>query len=141
MWPATPQQLRSDSGTAGCAQCPLLVCVGGEIMKRIKEGEVVDLVILPSGQIDEPTKLGNLVPGTRVDLAKSGVGVAVRAGAPKPDQHQRRAQARIARGEIDRHFLGQQFRLHGQSRPAHGHCRWIAARTCIGEVTCRLKSV
>jgi len=57
----------------------------GEILKRIKEGEVVDLVILPSGQIDELIKVGKIAPGSRVDLARSGVGVAVRAGAPKPD--------------------------------------------------------
>ena len=56
-----------------------------DIMKRIKDGEVVDLVFLASGSIDELVKLGKLAPGSRVDLAKSGVGVAVRAGAPKPD--------------------------------------------------------
>jgi len=35
--------------------------------------------------IDELIKQGKIVPGSRVDLAKSGIGVAVRAGAPKPD--------------------------------------------------------
>jgi len=35
--------------------------------------------------VDELMQLGRIVPGSRVDLAKSGVGVAVRSGARKPD--------------------------------------------------------
>ena len=35
--------------------------------------------------IDEHIKGGKVVPGSRVDVAKSGVGVGVKAGAPKPD--------------------------------------------------------
>jgi molybdate transport system substrate-binding protein len=56
-----------------------------DIMKRMKAGESTDLVILAGNSVDELIKLGKVVPGSRVDLAKSGVGVAVRAGAPKPD--------------------------------------------------------
>jgi molybdate transport system substrate-binding protein len=56
-----------------------------DIMKRMKGGESVDLVIIAENSLDELTALGKIVPGSRVDLAKSGVGVAVRAGAPKPD--------------------------------------------------------
>ena len=57
----------------------------GDIMKRITAGEVVDIVFLASGSIDALVKLGKLVPGSRVDIAKSGVGVAVQAGSPKPN--------------------------------------------------------
>lgn len=56
-----------------------------EIMRRLKGGETVDLVIMAAGAIDELIKLGKIAAGSRVDLAKSGVGVAVRAGAPRPD--------------------------------------------------------
>ena len=56
-----------------------------DIMKRMKTGETFDLVIVAVKSLDELTQLGKIVPGSRVDLAKSGVGVAVRAGAPKPD--------------------------------------------------------
>jgi molybdate transport system substrate-binding protein len=56
-----------------------------DIMKRMKAGEGVDLVIISAASLDELTQLGKITPGSRVDLAKSGVGVAVRAGAPKPD--------------------------------------------------------
>src|SRR5262249_41434749 len=54
-------------------------------MKRLADGEAYDLLIMSSQSIDELTKSGKVVAGSRVDLAKSGVGVAVRKGAPKPD--------------------------------------------------------
>jgi len=56
-----------------------------EMMKRLKGSEVVDLVIIAADSIEELIKLGKIVPGSRVDLAKSVIGVAIRAGAPKPD--------------------------------------------------------
>ena len=56
-----------------------------DIMKRAKAGETADLFILASGSVDELIKAGRVMPGSRVDLAKSGIGIAVRAGAPKPD--------------------------------------------------------
>ena len=56
-----------------------------DIMKRIKAGESPDLVVVAANSLDELIKAGKVAPGSRVDLAKSGVGVAVRAGAPRPD--------------------------------------------------------
>ncbi len=56
-----------------------------QMMSRLKGGEMVDLVIMSAASLDELIKLGMIAPGNRFDLAKSGVGVAVRAGAPKPD--------------------------------------------------------
>jgi len=53
--------------------------------KRLAAGEAYDLLIMSSASIDEHIKGGKVVPGSRVDLAKSGVAVAVRAGASKPD--------------------------------------------------------
>jgi molybdate transport system substrate-binding protein len=55
------------------------------IKKRIAAGEVYDLVIVSGPVIDAFIKEGKIAPGSRTDLMKSGVGVAVRAGAPKPD--------------------------------------------------------
>jgi molybdate transport system substrate-binding protein len=54
-----------------------------QMITRLKGDEAVDLVIMAAGSIDELIKLGKL--RERTDLAKSGIGVAVRAGAPKPD--------------------------------------------------------
>ena len=55
-----------------------------DIMKRLAAGEIFDLVIVSSASVDELVKQGK-VDGGRVDLAKTGIGVAVRAGMPKPD--------------------------------------------------------
>lgn len=54
-----------------------------QMITRLKRGEVVDVVIQYAEAIDELRKLGIL--GNRVDLATSGIGMAVRAGAQKPD--------------------------------------------------------
>src|SRR5262245_66485997 len=54
-----------------------------DIVKRMAAGEVFDLVIMAGPSIDELIKQGKIVTGSRVDLAKSGVGVAVRAGDRK----------------------------------------------------------
>ena len=53
--------------------------------KRLAAGETYDLLIMSAPSIDEHIKGGKVVPGSKVDLAKSGVGVAVKTGAPKPD--------------------------------------------------------
>ena len=55
------------------------------VTKRISGGEVVDIVIIAAPNIDRLIAEGKLVSGSRADFAKSGVGVAVRTGLPKPD--------------------------------------------------------
>jgi molybdate transport system substrate-binding protein len=55
------------------------------IPSRLQRGEPVDVVILAAGALDELIKQGKVVPGSRVDLVRSSIGMAVRAGAPKPD--------------------------------------------------------
>jgi molybdate transport system substrate-binding protein len=56
-----------------------------EIAKRVADGEMADIVILPAAQIDELIRRGKLAPETRVDVAKSSIGVAIRTGAPRID--------------------------------------------------------
>jgi len=58
-----------------------------DAQKRIAAGEAYDVIVMAGPAIDDLIKAGKVVPGSRVDLARSGVGVAVRAGAPKPDIH------------------------------------------------------
>ena len=53
--------------------------------KRVSDGEVYDLVIIASDNIDQLIKAGKLVAGSRANFAKTGVAVAVRSGLPKPD--------------------------------------------------------
>jgi molybdate transport system substrate-binding protein len=58
---------------------------GVDVAKRVRAGEAVDVVILSSTAIDSLVAAGSLLPGSRIDLVKSGVSIAVRAGAPRPD--------------------------------------------------------
>src|SRR6516162_6620955 len=53
--------------------------------KRLADGESYDMIIMSAPSIDEQIKAGKVVPGSRVDIAKSGVGAGVAKGAPKPD--------------------------------------------------------
>src|SRR3954471_8357998 len=55
------------------------------VQKKLADGEPYDLILMAAPAIDEQIKVGKAVAGSRVDLAKSGTGLAVRKGAPKPD--------------------------------------------------------
>ncbi|MFO1279453.1 MAG: substrate-binding domain-containing protein [Burkholderiaceae bacterium] len=63
-----------------------LESVGGvDAAKRVQAGEAFDIVALASDAIDKLIEAGHLAPHSRVDLVRSGVAVAVRASAPRPD--------------------------------------------------------
>src|SRR5512134_1844481 len=55
------------------------------IPSRLARGEPVDIVILAAPALDELVKQGKVVPGSRVDLVRSSIGMSVKSGAPKPD--------------------------------------------------------
>ena len=55
------------------------------IPNRVKRGEPVDVVILPEAAIDDLIRAGRIAAGTKTALARSAIGMAVRAGAPRPD--------------------------------------------------------
>jgi molybdate transport system substrate-binding protein len=55
------------------------------LVKRIEGGETADVLVLSRAGLDALSKQGKVVPGTEVPLASSGVGIAVKAGASKPD--------------------------------------------------------
>ena len=60
--------------------------VGGvDAAKRVRAGEAFDIVMLAANAIDELTAAGLIVAGSRVDVVRSGVAIAVRAGAPRLD--------------------------------------------------------
>ena len=60
--------------------------VGGvDAAKRVQAGEVFDVVVLAADAVDKLIASGHLVAGSKVDLARSPVANAVRAGAPQPD--------------------------------------------------------
>jgi molybdate transport system substrate-binding protein len=53
--------------------------------KRLKAGDPLDVLISGSAPVDQWVKEGKLIAATRTDIARSGIGVEVRAGARKPD--------------------------------------------------------
>ena len=55
------------------------------VQKRLADGEPYDLIIMAGPAIDDQIKQGKAVAGSRVDIAQSGTGLAVRKGAAKPD--------------------------------------------------------
>lgn len=55
-----------------------------DLAKRLNEGAVADAVICASNLLEELIDTGKLMAGSRSDVARSAVGVAVKAGAPKP---------------------------------------------------------
>lgn len=56
-----------------------------EVLRRIKTGELVDLVLMAAAGIESLIASRQLLTGSAVPFVKSGIGVAVRAGASRPD--------------------------------------------------------
>ncbi len=63
----------------------LTFATGGATVKRVQGGETADVVIIPQPGIDGFVKDGKAVAGNVTVLARAGIVVAVRKGAPKPD--------------------------------------------------------
>lgn len=63
-----------------------IVSVGGvEAARRVNDGEPFDFVVLAADAIEQLASSGRVDSGSRADLARSGVAIAVAAGAPCPD--------------------------------------------------------
>lgn len=54
------------------------------LKRRIEAGEMFDVAILLLAPVDDLAKLGKIAAGTRANIARTAAGVAIRAGAPKP---------------------------------------------------------
>ena len=57
----------------------------GALTKRIDGGETFDLAVLTPAAVNDLASKGKFVAGSRVNLARVGVGAVVKEGAPKPD--------------------------------------------------------
>ena len=57
----------------------------GVIKDRILAGEPTDVLVFPAPGLDDLVKQGKIAADSKIVLARSGMGVAARAGAPKPD--------------------------------------------------------
>lgn len=74
---ATGQTIKTAATSTGVGQ--------DSIANRLRRGERADVVILPDAALRELIQDGFIVADSRVPIASSGIGMAVRAGAPKPD--------------------------------------------------------
>jgi len=57
----------------------------GTLKKRIEGGEAFDVAIITPAVVDDLAGMGKIVAGSRIDLAKVGMGVAIKEGAAVPD--------------------------------------------------------
>lgn len=63
-----------------------ITSVGGvDAARRVRDGEPFDVVVLASDAIERLAADGHVEPGSCVDVARSGIAVAVASGAPRPD--------------------------------------------------------
>ncbi|HJU24314.1 MAG TPA: substrate-binding domain-containing protein [Casimicrobiaceae bacterium] len=76
----------SDAYTQMTGQRVNIASVGGvDAERRVQEGEAFDFVVLAADAIEKLADLGRVDASSRTDLARSDIGIAVAAGAPKPD--------------------------------------------------------
>ncbi|KGB93837.1 MULTISPECIES: substrate-binding domain-containing protein [Burkholderia] len=63
-----------------------ITSVGGvDAARRVRDGEPFDVVVLATDAIERLAADGHVEPGSCVDVARSGIAVAVASGAPRPD--------------------------------------------------------
>ena len=75
----------TDAYTSATGVAVAIESVGGvDAAKRVQAGEAFDVVVLASDAIDKLAAAGHVVAGSKIDVARSGVAIAVRAGAAHP---------------------------------------------------------
>jgi molybdate transport system substrate-binding protein len=84
MQPATPQIIAEFERATGHT-VKVTYGLAAVLKTKFLEGEPAGVLILTAPIIEDLAKQGKVAVGSKVDIARSGVGVAVKAGAPKPD--------------------------------------------------------
>ena len=84
MQPATPA-IFADFEAATGHKITVMYGLAAVLKNSVLDGARADVLILTAPTIDELVKANKVVAGSKTDVARSGVGVAVKAGAPKPD--------------------------------------------------------
>jgi molybdate transport system substrate-binding protein len=68
----------------GAMRISLEAAGGVDVAKRVRAGEPLDIVVLARNSVEELAREGALALDSVADIAASGIGVAVRAGTPRP---------------------------------------------------------
>ena len=76
---------RNSSARRAAGGGPRLLGPSSQLEVRLAEGEAADVAILTAAGANSMIVQNRIVDGSLVDIARSALGVAVRAGAPKPD--------------------------------------------------------
>jgi molybdate transport system substrate-binding protein len=84
MQPATPELFAQFEAATG-HRVAVTYGLAAVLKTKFLEGAPADVLILTAPIIEDLGKQGKVVPESKKDVARSGVGVAVKAGAPKPD--------------------------------------------------------
>ena len=79
------EQLSADFGRESGHKVHAIFGPVGGMQAKLKGGEKADVIVLSAAAMDALDKDGSLVAGSRADLAKTGVGVVVKAGTSLPD--------------------------------------------------------
>jgi molybdate transport system substrate-binding protein len=80
-----PREVGSDFERQTGRKLNVTTDVAARMVRRISAGEPFDFLVAAPAQIDQLIIEGQIIRETRTDLARSGIGVAVRAEASKPD--------------------------------------------------------
>jgi molybdate transport system substrate-binding protein len=81
----TPEYERMSGNHLATFPGPSMGTTKDAIPVRLARGEPADVLIMVGYALDDLIKQGRVVPGSRVDLARSSIYMAVKAGAPRPD--------------------------------------------------------
>jgi molybdate transport system substrate-binding protein len=84
MQPATPELFAQFEAATG-HKVVVTYGLAAVLKTKFLDGAPADVLILTGPIIEDLAKQGKVVPESKKDVARSGVGVGVKAGAPKPD--------------------------------------------------------
>jgi molybdate transport system substrate-binding protein len=84
MQPATPELIAQFERSSG-HKIVVTYGLAAVLKKNFLDGTPADVLILTSPIVEDLAKQGQVVTGSKVDIARSGVGIGVKAGTPKPD--------------------------------------------------------
>jgi molybdate transport system substrate-binding protein len=80
-----PEFEKQTGNTLDSAWGPSMGDTHDAVPQRLARGEPIDVVIMVAYALDQLAQQGKVIPASRRELARSVIGVAVKAGAPKPD--------------------------------------------------------
>jgi molybdate transport system substrate-binding protein len=80
-----PEFERTTGNTVSIAYGPSMGTTVNAIPVRLARGEPADVLIMVGYALDDLVKQGRVTAGSKVELVRSPIGIAVKSGAPKPD--------------------------------------------------------